>query len=185
MQTWKTAVLVLLVSFGAAALTAQTVTKRAEGKTETTEEKKEEKKAEITEAAKKALQKLAGEAKIEIESEGKNWKAEWEVGDRDHEAIVDAEGKLIRTEEDIDAKDAPEAVRKAAAKLFGEDIFVEFTKIVITEGEKTYYEADSKKGEAMFDAAGAVVEDNDDSDDEDADDDGEEDDDDDEEGDDD
>jgi ribosomal protein L16/L10AE len=155
---WKAALLVALISFGAAGTMAQTVTKRAEEKPAV----KEEKKAEITEAAKKALQKLAGDAKIEIESEGKNWKAEWEADDKDHEAVVDAEGKLIRSEEDIDAKDAPEAVRKAAAKLFGEDTFVEFTKIVITDGEKTLYEADSKKGEALFDATGAVVEDDDD-----------------------
>lgn len=190
MQVLKTALLVLLVGIAATALAAQGVARKAEGKAEAKEEKKDAEKAEVTAAAKTALQKLAGDATIKVEAEGKNWKAEWEANDKDHEAIVDAEGKLIRSEEDIDAKDAPEAVRTAAAKQFGEDTFVEFTKITIAEGNKTYYEADSKKGDAFFDANGVAVDeddiDGDDDDEEDEDDDdGEEDDDDDEEGDDD
>jgi hypothetical protein len=77
---------------------------------------------------------------------GKNWKAEWTIDGRDDEAIVDAEGKLLRTEEDVDVKDVPEAVRKAAAAKFGVDVIVEFVKIA--KGDKVFYEADSKKGEA-------------------------------------
>jgi hypothetical protein len=160
-STWKAALLVALIGVGATGLMAQ------EAKPTPPPNKKEvkEKKAEITEAAKKALAKLAGDAKYTTERAGKNWKAEWTVDGKDHEAIVDGEGKLLRTEDDVDAKDVPEAVRKAAAKHFGEDIFVDFVKI--TKGETVFYEADSKKGEVVFDAAGNVTDDDDDGDDDD------------------
>ena len=165
-NAWKAALLVTLISFCAAGMTAQVAIRKADG--DKKEEKKEEKK-EITEAAKKALTKLAGDAKLKTEAAGANWKGEWEVDDKDHEAIVDAEGKVLRTESEVDAKDVPEAVCTAATTKFGEDVFVEFTKI--TKGDKVIYEVDSKKGEAHFDAQGAVVADDDDEDDDDGEDD--------------
>jgi hypothetical protein len=73
--------------------------------------------------AREALMKLAGEAKItKFEREKQHgidtYEGEWKINGHEHGAVVTADGTLVETEESVDAKDVPEAVRKAAAKAF-------------------------------------------------------------------
>ena len=91
-------------------------------------EQDEEKEEQITmeqvpPQAREALMKAAGGAKIlKVEKENEHgtvaYEAEWKVNGHGHELAVTAEGAMISTEETVEAKDVPEAVRQAAAKLF-------------------------------------------------------------------
>jgi len=71
--------------------------------------------------AREALMKLAGQAKIiKFEREKKHgidtYEGEWKVNGHEQGAVVTADGALVETEEEIDVKDVPEVVQKAAAK---------------------------------------------------------------------
>lgn len=98
--------------------------------------------AQVPKAARAALLKLAGGAKIvEVEREKEHgidiYEAEWVANGTRHEAAVTADGTLVETEEIIPLKRAPAAVRTAVAKRFGRDakVTVEKKMIVIYEVE--------------------------------------------------
>ncbi len=87
----------------------------------------------VPQAARKALLKLAGKAKItEVEQQKKHgavlYEAEWKVNGQEREATVTAEGALVKLEEEIAAKDVPGAVKRAAAKIFPDTADLEFEK---------------------------------------------------------
>jgi len=98
--------------------------------------------AKIPAAAQKALQKLAGDAKIfevtvEDEDGVKIYEGSWKVKGVEHEAEVTANGDIIETEQVIAVGDAPKAVQKVAAKAFPKDAKVKIEKktIVLYEVE--------------------------------------------------
>ena len=96
--------------------------------------------------AQEALKKLAGTAKItEVAKESENgvdvFEAKWTIDGRVHEAAVAVDGTLVDTEEQMDVKDVPEAVRKAAAAQFPG---VDKDKLVYTKAVKVMYEAEAK-----------------------------------------
>lgn len=97
---------------------------------------------DVPEAARAALLKLAGSAKIEkVERERENgeitYEAEWTMNGVKHEAAVAADGTLLETEEIISAKDAPAGVRAMIAKHFAgaEKVVIEKKTIIIYEIE--------------------------------------------------
>jgi hypothetical protein len=96
--------------------------------------------------AQEALKKLAGSAKItEVSKESEGgmdvFEAKWTIDGRLHEAAVAADGTLVDTEEQMDVKDVPEAVRKAAAAQFPG---VAADKVTYTKAVKIIYEAEAK-----------------------------------------
>ena len=151
----------------------------ADGKViEEEEEADEEKEEKITmdqvpAKAREVLMKLAGEGKItevvkETDDGAVSYEAEWTIKGLSYEAEVTEEGALISSEETMDANAVPEAVRKAAAKLFPAGAKLTFTK----EIEVTYEVSctiDGKEKEIEISPAGTV--DDDEGDDEDDDDD--------------
>ncbi len=95
--------------------------------------------------ARKALQRLAGDAKIVKAGREKEdgvliYEAEWAVNGAAHEAAVTADGALIETEEVISAEKAPAAVQAAIAKHFGT------AKVVVEKKMIVVYEVEAKVG---------------------------------------
>lgn len=181
MKHWM---LALAVALGASGLVAQEApkpeTKKAEAGTEGKTAKSDKKEAltldKLPEAAKAAITKLAGESKLtSLKARGKKdaviYKAEWTSGGKDHEATVKADGTVLKTEDEVDAKDVPQAVQDAAKKAAPEGATLEWVKVV--EGTKTLYEATASKDgkevkEMAFDAEGKLqADDEDDADDDD------------------
>ena len=137
---------------------------------------------ETPEAVTAAFKKLAGDAKVTIEAKKHKKKTfyigEWTSNDKDHEAVVDARGTVLKEEVEVDAESVPEAVRKAAAELLGKDATIEYDKITLHIGDttKVVYDAESDDKEVTIDTDGKKIKGDDDDDDDEA---GEEDDDDD------
>jgi len=131
---------------------------------------------QVPEAARAALLKLAGGAKIlKAEREREHgvlvYEAQWVANGTKHEAAVTADGTLIETEEIVPAEKAPAAVRAAIAKHFGANakVVVEKKMIVVYEVEA---KVDGKEKELLVFPTGHVHEDADgDHDDDDEDDD--------------
>lgn len=110
--------------------------------------------------AREALLKHAKGAKItEVEREKVHgvvfYEAEWTVDGREHEAKVTADGALVELEEEVDAKDVPVAVRKAAAKAFPKKAKLTFERkmIVIYEVEA---KVDGKEREVLILPSGEI-----------------------------
>ncbi|MBK9974078.1 MAG: hypothetical protein IPP14_04815 [Planctomycetes bacterium] len=174
MRNWM---LALVLALGATGLAAQDAPK-AEPKAEPKKaEAKPEKKEALTldklpEAAKTAITKLAGDNKLtklveKGKKDAKTYKAEWTADSKDHEVVVSAEGKVLKSEDDVDAKDVPQTVQDAAKKAAPEGAKLEWVKI--TEGTKTLFEATaSKDGKELktllLDGEGKVQADDDDDD---------------------
>jgi hypothetical protein len=59
------------------------------------------------------------------------YEAEWDVNGAEHEVAVLADGSVIETEEEIPAAQAPEAVRAAAQKSFGDAKYVIAKKTIV------------------------------------------------------
>ncbi|MBN1345496.1 MAG: PepSY-like domain-containing protein [Phycisphaerae bacterium] len=116
---------------------------------------------QVPEAARNALLKHAGGAKIiKVEREKEHgavvYEAEWEVGGLKHEAEVTADGDLMELEEKVGAEDVPAAVRKAAEKRFPAGSKVEYEKKTITLYE-IKAEVNGKKREVLLTPAGKAV----------------------------
>ena len=91
-------------------------------------------------AARDALAKLAGDAKIgEITMEDEDgvrvYESSWKVNGVEHEAEVTEHGDTVATEQTIDLESAPKAVQKAAKIAFpkGTKVKVERKTIVLYE----------------------------------------------------
>lgn len=126
---------------------------------------------QVPEAARAALLKLAGGARIlKAEREREHgvlvYEAQWAANGTKHEAAVTADGTLIETEEIVPAERAPAAVRAAIAKHFGANakVVVEKKMIVVYEVEA---KVDGKEKELLVFPTGRVHEDADDDDDDD------------------
>lgn len=116
---------------------------------------------QVPAAARKALMKHAGGAKItEVEREKEHgvvlYEAEWEAGGREREAKVTADGDLIELEEVVGANEVPAAVRRAAGKMFGAGAKVEYEKKTITLYE-VEAKVNGKEREVLLTPAGTVV----------------------------
>ena len=117
---------------------------------------------QIPEAARQALQRLAGVARIdEIEREKEHgttvYEAEWSAGGVTYEATVTADGTLLETEETVSLEHVPTAVRAAIAKYFGaiDKVVVEKKTIIVYEAEG---EIDGREKELLIFPTGRVHE---------------------------
>ncbi|HON67823.1 MAG TPA: hypothetical protein PLS23_15130 [Phycisphaerae bacterium] len=119
--------------------------------------------------AREALMKLAGAAKItKVEKENEDgtvaYEAEWLVDGKEHSAAVTAEGALVGSEETVDAKDVPLAVRQAAEKRFPN-----VAKLIFEKETKVEYEVtaviDGKEHEIELTPGGRVADDEEEGDD--------------------
>ena len=158
---WKMALLVLLVGVCAGVLQAEESDKpktdKAPAKTEKTD-----KKTEVSAVVRAALVKAAGTEKLKIKHEGKEgWRAKWVVEGKEHQAFVDAEGKLLKSEAEVDAKDVPEAVRTLGTAKFDADAKLTWDKVTLAADEKVSYEVegkkDGKKLDFVIDADGKTI----------------------------
>jgi YD repeat-containing protein len=106
---------------------------------------------------------VAYEAKVEVTSKDKDGKASV----RQVEAMVGEDGKILAEEEIVGADALPEIVRKAIeASKYAKATIGRIERIIVAEkAENTHFEivfeADGKKHEVTFDAAGKVLEDED------------------------
>ncbi|MCX7426238.1 MAG: hypothetical protein NTW96_11540 [Planctomycetia bacterium] len=117
---------------------------------------------QIPEAAKAALVKLAGKAKIEEvgveEEDGVTlYEGSWKVKNAEHEAMVTADGDLVERTSEVALGKTPKAVQDAAAKAFAEGakLTVERKTIVLYEIEAT---VDGKEKEILVAPTGQRVE---------------------------
>ena len=112
-------------------------------------------------AAREALVKLAGAAKLEeVTKESENgmdvYEGEWTVDGKDHEACVTADGSLLEMEESVAASDLPSGVQKALAKAMPgveKPSYVKKT-IIVYEAEGR---VNGKQHEVMVTPVGGVV----------------------------
>jgi len=129
---------------------------------------------ETPEAVTAAFKKLAGDAKVTIEAKKHRKKTfyigEWTSSEKDHEAVVDAKGTVLKEEAEVDAESVPENVRTAAAELLGKDATIKYDKITVHIGDKTkvVYDAESGDKEVTIDTDGKKVKGDDDDDDDEA-----------------
>ncbi len=122
----------------------------------------------VPEAARNALKKLMGDnAATNLAQRGKKdairYEGHWTADGKKHEAVVKADGTLILTEAEVDAKEVPEVVQSAAKKAAAEGATLAFIKIRQEQKDKTFFEVRATKNaelkEFVFDAAGKEVDD--------------------------
>lgn len=105
-------------------------------------------------------QKFSGAEDIEWENKGGLYKAEFEVGSRDHEVSIDKTGKIIRHKEDFPKKQLPQAIQQQLATEFKAYKLDDADRIEI-DG-KIFYEVDldgaSGDREVLFTEDGKVQE---------------------------
>lgn len=137
-----------LIGIGIASAAALAVYGQEKGEKGQKEGAGEEKVAldKVPAKAQEALKKLAGTAAItEVAKESEDgvdvFEAKWTIDGRLHEAAVAADGTLVDTEEQMDVKDIPDAVRKAAAAQFPG---IDTDKVTYTKTVKIIYEAEAK-----------------------------------------
>jgi uncharacterized membrane protein YkoI len=147
--------------FGLASLGAFALGVSAKDEKERDEEEQEVSLQQVPPAARTALLKFAGGAKItEVEREKKHgvtfYEAEWQVDGREHEAKVTADGDLMELEVEVDAKDVPAVVRRAAEKTFPGGAKLEYERKTVI-----LYEIECKVGgkerEVLLTPAGKAV----------------------------
>jgi uncharacterized membrane protein YkoI len=132
------------------------------------EEKDDEKVASVSDlpaAARATVEKLTAGGTIKsILKEDENGKivfdVEATVKGKDVEYSVDADGKIITSEESIEYSSMPAAVRAAAEKYFGSATGLKASKEL--ENGQTFFEVESqkdgKKATVKYDATGKQVE---------------------------
>jgi len=116
----------------------------------------------LPKAARDALTRLAGDARIEevtAEDEDgvKVYEGSWEIDGAEHEAEVTETGDVVETEEEVGWDAVPKAVRQAATKAYpkGTKIDVEKKTIVLYELEA---EIGGREKEILVDPTGERVE---------------------------
>ena len=115
---------------------------------------------QVPEAARAALLKLAGGAKIvEVERENEHglgvYEAEWVVNGREHEAAVMADGTLVEMAEVVGLETLPPAVRAAVTKHFPGETKLEIEKKTIVAYE-VEARVDGKEREVLILPTGKV-----------------------------
>lgn len=121
--------------------------------------------ASIPSAASAALQRAAGDAKIEeVEREGDLYEASWHVDGLEHEAAVTAAGELIEREEEVPSAQVPAVVRAIAIAKLPQSTSIKFVKLM-----NGNYEAEAGEHEVVVTPDGREVggDDDDDEDDDD------------------
>lgn len=117
----------------------------------------------IPSAASAALQRAAGDAKIEkIEREGDLYEASWHVDGLEHEAAVTAAGELVEREEEVPSAQVPAVVRAVAIAKLPQSTSVKFVKLM-----NGNYEIEAGDRELVVTPEGREVDDDDDDEDDD------------------
>ena len=130
--------------------------------------------ADVPERVQQAIKRVAGDANVtEVEKEDDHgltlYEAAWKDGDVEHEVVVNATGAVMETEQVVNAKQVPKAVRDAAAKHLPKSATPEFERkrIILYEVEAM---VDGKEVGFLVDPSGRIMEleisDDDDDDDE-------------------
>ena len=95
----------------------------------------------------------------EVENGKTSYEAEFKVNGHSKDMTFDAQGQLVSVEEETPLQDVPSAAREAIQKAAGKGKISEVE--TVTEGGKTFYEAQiksgGKKSEVKVDAAGRPV----------------------------
>ena len=109
--------------------------------------------ASIPSAASAALQRAAGDAKIEkVEREGDLYEASWYVDGLEHEASVTAAGELIEREEEVPSSQVPAVVRALAIAKLPQSTSIKFVKLM-----NGNYEAEAGEHEIVVTPDGRLV----------------------------
>ena len=109
--------------------------------------------ASIPSAASAALQRAAGDAKIEeIEREGDLYEASWHVNGLEYEAAVTAAGELVEREEEVPSAQVPSIVRAVAIAKLPQSTSIKFVKLM-----NGNYEAEAGEHEVVVTPDGREV----------------------------
>src|SRR3979409_1779075 len=125
---------------------------------------KKVKMADLPPAVQQAVKEHSKEGKLrglatEMDKGKKVYEAELTVAGHSKDITFDADGKVVSVEEETTLADIPAPARAAIESAGGKGKVLEVE--TVTEGGKTFYEAQvktgSKKSEIKVDAAGALV----------------------------
>ena len=96
----------------------------------------------------KFQQDFPGARSVEWETNDVVFEVEFKIGDREFEAYYDAEGNLLKYEQEIHASELPEVVRAAIRQQFPRHRPDDVERIV--EGTQTYYKVELKHRDREF-----------------------------------
>ncbi len=120
-------------------------------------QEKKEKEIAVPAATKAALLKQFPNAKdLEWEKKGDVFEAEFELNKEEAHALIDASGKIIELEVEMDAAQLPKAIADYVTKNLEGKRIKEAAKITDGKGTVTY-EVEVGSKEYIFDTAGAFV----------------------------
>lgn len=120
-------------------------------------QEKKEKGIVVPEATKAALLKQFPNAKdLEWGKKGDAFEVEFELNKEEAQALIDASGKIIEVELEIDVAQLPKAIADYVAKNLEAKKIKEADKITDANGTVTY-EVEVGSKEYIFDAAGTFV----------------------------
>lgn len=115
------------------------------------------KEADVPAAVKSSFSKLHPNAKVEKwEKEAPNYEAEFHEGKTEMSVLMDASGKLLQTEMEINPSGLPKGVSDYAAKNLSGKKIKEAAKITDASGTVTY-EAEIDEADYIFDANGTFI----------------------------
>ena len=90
------------------------------------------------------------------EKEGSNYEAEFDLNKIETSVLIDANGKLMETETEINVSELPQPVATYVTKNLNGQQVKEASKIVDAKGTVTY-EAEVGKSDYIFDATGNFI----------------------------
>ncbi len=115
------------------------------------------KESEVPAAVKETFNKSFQNAKgIKWEKEGVNFEAEFEIGESEKSAVIDATGKLLEVETEIEVSQLPVAIKDYIAKNYGNAKISEAAEMK-DASEKVTYQAEISGKDLIFDSTGAFV----------------------------
>jgi uncharacterized membrane protein YkoI len=130
----KNKIVIMSLMFGSIALSSQA---------------QEISKEKVPEIIKSALTNAYPKAKdVEWDKEGKGYEASFENGNEELSVVLDAKGKIIETEKEIEFSALPDTIKMA---LKGKTVS---EAAIITKNGKTFYEAEVEGKDLIFDTHG-------------------------------
>lgn len=112
---------------------------------------------EIPAVVKTALQKNYPNAEeVKWDKEKANYEAEFEVNETDYSVLMDASGKILETEIEIESNELPANTKAYITKNYADKKIKEAAKITDNKGTVTY-EAEIKGKDVIFDSNGNFI----------------------------
>jgi len=94
--------------------------------------------------------------KVKWEKEQNNYEASFETNEINHSVLIDASGKIVETEVEINLEALPTSVKDYVAKNYAGNKIKEAAKITDANGAVTY-EAEVKGKDLLFDSNGVFI----------------------------